>query len=158
MRLNVGCGADVRPGWVNVDCRRLHPEGEAFWCCDIRDLGERVEDESMDEVCAMDLLQFLPWRDVGPVLIALARKLRPGGRLYVEVPDLEEVVRSIADGRVSAEVAERALYGAQGYPEDTCRSFWTAGLVDKRLAMVGVVVERLEQQDGRIRAWGRRPS
>jgi predicted SAM-dependent methyltransferase len=158
MKLNLGCGDDFRRGWLNVDCRRLYPEGDDFLCCDLLALDGRLQDGCAEEIAAWDVLEYLPWREVDAVLVMLGKKLRPGGLLTLRVPDLEWAARDYAAGAIGHHEAQRRLYGGQGYPEDTYRSLWSRAEVERRLAMIGLAVERLEDQGDRIAAWARRPS
>jgi trans-aconitate methyltransferase len=158
MKLNLGCGDDYRPGWLNVDVRPLYPPSAEFWCGDLRDLDGRVADETADEIEARAVLEYLPWREVDAALVLLAKKLRPGGRLRVDVPDGEQLARAFLEGELSHATAQGLIYGAQGHAEDTRKSLWSAAAVQRRFDMIGVRVERLEHQDGRVRAWGTRLS
>jgi predicted SAM-dependent methyltransferase len=150
VKLNLGCGSDLRPGWLNVDCRRLHPEGPEFLCCDLLALDGHVEDGSADRIVARDVLDGIPWREVDAVLAMLGKKLRPGGVLTMRVLDGEQGARAFAAGTLGHHEAQRLLYGDQGYPEDTRRSLWSAAEISRRLEMIGLKMERLEQRRMRL--------
>jgi predicted SAM-dependent methyltransferase len=156
VKLNLGCGSDLRPGWLNVDCRPLYPEGREFLCGDLLALDGRVEDSSVERIVARDVLEYVPWREVDALLTMLGRKLRPGGVLLIRVPDGEQIARAFAGCTLSHHEAQRLLYGDEGYPEDTRQSLWTLVEVQRRLEMVGLTVERLEQRGMRLIARARR--
>ncbi len=158
MKLNLGCGADLRPGWLNVDCRRLHPEGPEFVCCDIQALDGRLDDGTADRILVRDVLDCLPWREVDAVLTVLGRKLRPTGVLVVRVADGEQIARVLAAGNLAHHESQRLLFGNQGYPEETRRSLWSQAELVRRLEMIGLTVERLEQRRLRLMVWARRPA
>jgi len=158
VKLNLGYGSDLRPRWLNVDCRRLHPEGPEFVCCDLLALDGRVEDGTADRIVARDVLDGIPWREVDALLTMLGRKLRRGGVLTIRVIDGEQVARAFAAGALGHHEAQRLLYGDQGYPEDTRRSLWSAAEVSRRLEMIGLKVERLEQRGMLLVARARRVS
>jgi predicted SAM-dependent methyltransferase len=146
MKLNLGCGADFRPGWLNVDARRLYPEGPEFLCCDLLALDGRIVDSAVDRILARDVLECIPWREVDALLAVLGKKLRPGGTLMLRVPDGEQIALSLLAGTLSHHEAQRLLCGDQGHPEDTRRSLWSTAEVHRRLEMVGLEVVRLEQR------------
>jgi predicted SAM-dependent methyltransferase len=156
MKLNLGCGADFRPGWLNVDCRRLYPEGPEFLCCDLLALDGRVADGSAGRILARDVLEHLPWREVDALLVVLGRKLRPGGVLALRVPDGEAIARAYAGGALTGHQAQQQIFGDQGIPEDTRRSLWSGAEVRRRLEMVGLKIERLEHRGIRIQVRARR--
>jgi SAM-dependent methyltransferase len=79
-RLNVGCGTDIRKGWINLDRARL-PGVDV-----VHDLGSLplpFGDGEFAEICAKDVLEHL---DYIPLLSELHRILRVGGVLHVQVP------------------------------------------------------------------------
>jgi predicted SAM-dependent methyltransferase len=146
LKLNLGCGEFLRPGWLNVDCRRLHPDGPEFLCCDLLGLDGRVEDGSVERILARDVLDCIPWREVEALLAVLVRKLRPGGSLSLRVRDGERIARLFAAGKLSHHQAQRLLLGDQARAEDTRRSLWSADEARRRLEMVGLKVEHLEHR------------
>jgi SAM-dependent methyltransferase len=79
-RLNLGCGTDIRSGWVNLDVAAL-PGVDVVH--DVSDLPLPFDDASFDEIAAKDVLEHLDWI---PVLRDLHRILRQGGRLEVTSP------------------------------------------------------------------------
>jgi SAM-dependent methyltransferase len=75
--LNVGCGDDLRTGYVNQDMAAL--PGVDMVC----ELGEEklpVEDGAFDVILARDVLEHV---DLIPALRELHRVLAPGGRLII---------------------------------------------------------------------------
>lgn len=79
-RLNLGCGADIRAGWVNLDKFSL-PGVDV--CHDIQIMPLPFDDGSFDEVLCKDILEHV---DYIPLLDELHRILKPGGCLMIQVP------------------------------------------------------------------------
>jgi SAM-dependent methyltransferase len=80
VRVNLGCGTDIRDGWVNID--RHDAPGVIQY--DISRLPLPFESGVVDEILASHVLEHLPcWEDLMP---ELHRILRPGGILEVRVP------------------------------------------------------------------------
>jgi SAM-dependent methyltransferase len=79
-RLNLGCGTDIRKGWVNLDQARL-PGVDVVH--DLSCLPLPFADSEFTEICAKDVLEHL---DYIPLLRELHRVLRVGGALDVQVP------------------------------------------------------------------------
>jgi SAM-dependent methyltransferase len=79
-RVNLGCGTDIRPGWVNLDSAAL-PGVDVVHA--IGDGPLPFDDASVDEVLAKDVLEHV---ELIPTMQELHRVLRPGGRLHVIGP------------------------------------------------------------------------
>jgi SAM-dependent methyltransferase len=85
VRLNLGCGTDVREGFVNLDHIAL-PGVDV-----VHDLSTGTlpfEDGVFDEVICKDVLEHL---DYVPVLREVHRVMRPGGLLHVESPHFTSI-------------------------------------------------------------------
>lgn len=93
-RLNLGCGPQVIPGWINAD--RRPATGVEAWG-DFRD-GLPLADASIDYAVAMHLLQDLAWCDIPPLLAEVRRVLKPGGILRIGVPDLDRAIDAYRRG------------------------------------------------------------
>lgn len=59
-----------------------------------------LNDASVDAVCAAETFQHLHAHEVEPALRDMRRVLKPAGFAFVQVPDLREVARHVADGRL----------------------------------------------------------
>lgn len=88
MRLELGSGYSPTPGFVHLDINPAAP--------DVQIVGTvfplQVPERSCDEIRAVDVLEHLPYRQTVPALKEWARALRPGGKLYVQVPDAASIM------------------------------------------------------------------
>ena len=78
VRLNVGCGRSVLPGWVNADVEPIPGAVRA----DVRRLP--WPDGTFEYVLASHVLEHIP--NVKQAVAELARVLRPAGTLEIRVP------------------------------------------------------------------------
>uniref|UniRef100_A0A6M3L8X1 Putative methyltransferase n=1 Tax=viral metagenome TaxID=1070528 RepID=A0A6M3L8X1_9ZZZZ len=81
MKLNLGCGTDIREKYFNVD--RFKLPGVNF----IHDLSIApwpFGNDSVDEILMYHVLEHLP--DTVEAMEELWRILKPGGRAYIRVP------------------------------------------------------------------------
>lgn len=92
-RMNLGCGPELAPGWVNVDVDErpgFDVSGTAapvYLCHDMR-RPFPVARESFDGVLMNHSLQQVRETEVHDVLVNVLRILRPGGCLRIIVPDV----------------------------------------------------------------------
>ena len=97
LRLNLGCGRDLRPGHLNVDIhvpKDLPPTCQ-FLQADLSQLPWPWADGSADSVMMLDFLEHFPYRYTGKVLAEAWRVLVPDGTLEVQVPDFTECARAV---------------------------------------------------------------
>jgi SAM-dependent methyltransferase len=80
MKLNAGCGNDIRPGWINLDKTKL---ANVDIVHDLEDLPLPFGNESFDEILCQDVLEHLEYV---PLMKDLHRILKKGGKLHVRVP------------------------------------------------------------------------
>lgn len=129
MRLNLGCGAAVADGWINVDyavgarLRRIPVVGALVGRLGIlnTDWDPRIvvhdlrkplpwTDASVDAIYSSHTLEHLD-REEGRRLIAEChRVLKPAGLLRIVVPDLKGYVAEYTTGRLAATEMLEALH------------------------------------------------
>ncbi|MBD0272146.1 MAG: methyltransferase domain-containing protein [Acetobacteraceae bacterium] len=148
VRLNVGCGWDRRPGFLNVDLQAFH---EPDLVADATDLP-MLPDGHFEEVVAQDVLEHLERERTVPALREWARLLAPGGVLALRVPSLLDTFGLLADParREPAAAAEviHLVYGTQGYRGDYHLSGFTAATLGAQLAEAGLLVCEAKLRDG----------
>jgi ubiquinone/menaquinone biosynthesis C-methylase UbiE len=87
IRLNLGCGDMLLPGYVNVDVAMERAGKQPDVCCDVRNLSA-FPDNHADEVMAIHVIEhFYRW-EVVDLLKEWVRVLKPGGKLVLECPNL----------------------------------------------------------------------
>ncbi len=80
LKVNLGCGTDIRPGWINLD--KAHLPGVDV----VHDLAAGplpFSSESCSEILCQDVLEHI---DYIPALKEIHRILRPGGVARIRVP------------------------------------------------------------------------
>lgn len=86
MKLNLGCGRDIKEGWRNVDCVDLPGVSQVYRLKDFWPWG----DNTFDEVYASHSLEHLPDRKVA--IEELWRVCAPGARVVIKLPDYRHVI------------------------------------------------------------------
>ncbi len=78
--LNLGCGDDVRPGWINLDCVPL-PGVDVVHS--LQNLPLPFESASFSTIACQNVLEHI---DYIPLMRECHRILKPGGELHIQVP------------------------------------------------------------------------
>ena len=108
MRLNLGCGDKILPGYVNVDVVQARAGKRPDVICDLHDLAP-FADASADEILSVHVVEHF-WRwEIRDVLREWARVLKPGGRLIVECPNIHSACEAFLQN--PAESAKEDLRG-----------------------------------------------
>jgi len=79
-KLNLGCGRNIKKGWVNLDCANI-PGVDVVH--DIEKLPLPFNDEEFDKIFCEDILEHIEYI---PVLKDLYRILKPSGNVKIRVP------------------------------------------------------------------------
>jgi SAM-dependent methyltransferase len=153
MKLNLGCGGDVREGWLNIDVRKTHPK---VLVLDLeKELLRPFPDGSVDEILAKDFIEHLSWRVVEDFLRDCYRVLKRGGRMFIQVPDLEAIARKVIlnpDFKYGDLSGWKAIsfwvYGGQEYSENTHKAGFTILTLKQLLESIGFVVEKIGGDGG----------
>ena len=80
-KLNMGCGRDLRPGYLNADDKAL---AGIDVLCDFSRFPWPFKDDAFEEVLAVHVLEHLP--DTVRVMEEIHRVTTPGARSTIEVP------------------------------------------------------------------------
>ena len=97
VRLNLGCGDKVLPGYVNVDVAEARGGRKPDVLCDLRRL-DVFETDSADEILSVHVVEHF-WRwEVLDVLREWLRVLRPGGVMILECPNLATACAELLKG------------------------------------------------------------
>jgi len=83
MKLNLGCGDDIREGWINIDLAP-GPGVDRVW--NLEETPLPYEDGTIDEIFASHVIEHLYPHQWHELIRDFHRMLRPGGRLEIRVP------------------------------------------------------------------------
>jgi hypothetical protein len=113
-RLELGSGTHPTPGFTHLDINPNSPDVDIVGTA----WPLNLPDESVGEIRAVDVLEHLSYWDTPKILADWFRVLRPGGLLYVQVPDAERIMRWFIDTpdrlveRLPANLPQTPLAGA----------------------------------------------
>jgi SAM-dependent methyltransferase len=99
LRLNIGCGHNALPGWLNVDL-----EGGRHGTTYMDALRPYpLPDNALDAILCEHLIEHLPVEGGQFLLKEAHRVLKPGGAIRVVTPDLMSLARMCVNGPGEAE-------------------------------------------------------
>lgn len=111
MKVNVGAGTVVLPGWINTD---------VLWRSDMYlDLTKPwpVPTESIDRIYGDNVIEHFSLQTARDVLRHCYRALRPGGAIRLATPDLERTARAyLEDPALTSAHLDR--HRRHGYPAE----------------------------------------
>jgi predicted SAM-dependent methyltransferase len=128
----LGCGDDIRKGFINLDIRSL----KDMSVCDVSNDKEMKRYRGADEILALDILEHFPREEARRVLKMWIELLRPGGMITIRCPDFRHVMTLPQ----SDERTELLLYGGQDYPENFHKCGFTVATLTKLLEDNGLGV------------------
>lgn len=89
IKLNLGCGNDIKPGYINID--RYNNTGNVDLKADVGDLP--FSDNSVGEIFTSHVFEHIGLNDIYSVIEEWRRVLEINGKLILRLPNLEKEVR-----------------------------------------------------------------
>jgi SAM-dependent methyltransferase len=118
VRLNLGCGDKILPGYVNVDIAASRAGMKPDLICDLRQLP--MADGYADEILSVHVIEHFYYWEAVPLLKEWVRVLKPGGRLVVECPNLlsaaQELIQNPEAGALPNKKGQKTMWVFYGDP------------------------------------------
>jgi predicted SAM-dependent methyltransferase len=108
MKLHVGCGRKILPGYVHVDTQ---PYNHVDHVCDMMKLDDIIKKDSVDEIYVCHALEHVPRGKAQEVLKTFYDILKEGGHLRVSVPDFDAVVKRYNENENNVEELQGLMVG-----------------------------------------------
>jgi predicted SAM-dependent methyltransferase len=146
-RLNVGCGMDMKPGYLNVDFQDYHAP-DVF--ADVRELAD-FPTGHFEEVFACDVLEHVGRTETPYTLAVWNRVLAPGGKLWIRTTSLmglfelfrHKDYRSVAQQQLLTQF----LFGTQAYTGDFHMTGFTEITMRHYVTAAGFRIDKLATRD-----------
>lgn len=89
MKLLLGAGRQCRKGWTTVDANGAFEPDILAYAHDL----PMIDTATVSEIEAVDVLEHISYRDTDRAIAEWARVICAGGRLFVQVPDADLIMR-----------------------------------------------------------------
>lgn len=93
VRLNLGCGDKILEGHINVDYVSERKGGHVDVQCDLRALS--FPENHADEILAVHVIEHFYYWEAKEILEHWNNKLKPGGKIILECPNILEAARQL---------------------------------------------------------------
>ena len=158
----IGAGEDKYNDCLRLDVRK-DVKPDVVW--DLEKLPLPFKNEELDMIIAKDVIEHITFHKTEALLKDLYRVLKHGGRIYMQVPDLEAIARKIIldpnfcyGDLCGWKAISYWVYGGQDYPENTHKAGFTIPTLKKLLESLGFQVEEIKNDNGtNIQCWARKP-
>jgi predicted SAM-dependent methyltransferase len=133
INVHIGAGLINLQGWINIDARKFsHIHIEA------NDLELRMfSDGVIQQVYLCHVFEHFSYTDAMNILNILFKKLSPGGRIIISVPDFSKIVDVFCECDNDISVIRDALMGGQNYEYNFHKSMFTKKLLSDYLTAAG---------------------
>lgn len=154
-KINMGCGYDKQPGYLNIDS---DPATEPDFLVRDNDLSV-LPQGYFEEIFANDVLEHIPRIFTASALFDWALLLKPGGRLFVQSSYIFGVIDVMrrTDTFKTAFNWNRCLFGNQAHPGDYHFTGFTHKTLRTYLRAVGFTPDDFQiKDDWLIYGWAAR--
>jgi len=118
VRLHLGCGDKIWPGgFVNCD---LHAEADVRVDC--KKLP--FDADYADEIHSIHFVEHVPRMDLENMLIDWHRVLKPGGKIYLELPCMNKMAQHIVNGETNMRMTLLGIFGDPRDPKPGMMHQW----------------------------------
>jgi predicted SAM-dependent methyltransferase len=148
--INIGCGSDIRPYWINCD---IDPKHESVTKLDITNINDLqwLQSKSADIITSDHVIGYMTIAQADNFFRSCFACLKEGGVLIIEFPDLGKIVNQIqlldySSGTIDDDYIEiiRSIYAydrsdamSTNFDMKTYITGWTHEYLICRLKLIG---------------------
>jgi len=155
IKLHLGCGGQNWDGFIDVDDYPAH-DCKPDLKCSITDLP--YEENTVDEIWLVHVLEHLYLWDVEDAVAHWFHILKSGGKLVVEVPCMDKIIRNFQNKETDWRLTFLGIFGEQieGMPQMVHKWCYSTAQLSQLFKQVGFQCEikepiyHMKQRDIRI--------
>lgn len=130
--LNLGCGSDIRSGFVNIDIEAVSSDVQVG---DARKL--EYKDESVDMIVAVNLLESFRQQEIFPALKEWNRVLKYEAELLIQVPLFRLIYDAYQSGELQQTKFTELIFGESREEEQINKSIFDERYLRKLIEKAG---------------------
>lgn len=112
MKLNLGCGEDIRHNYINIDLKSNNScPKEIYRQGDIQSLDWICANGDVEEILALDVLSYIPITHMLSMFKNWAQKLSKGGILKISTPDAFTLAKMLVQDAIQLKDFSLTLFG-----------------------------------------------
>lgn len=111
MKLNLGCGQDIRPDYLNIDIAEKDVNSRMFKTGCVKSIDWICENETVEEILAIDILPYIPPHELQHTIKNWVKKLKPNGIIKISIIDLFAISEAFVRGQASVDELIVLLFG-----------------------------------------------
>ena len=119
IRLNLGCGDDIKKEFINIDISKFH---ENILNIDIKDIKSNFSENTVDEIYAKDVLEHVGLPNAKKFLKDWSSLLKKGGFITLITPCLDLFIDAFRKNLIDEEKFNYLLFA--GVHWDKGKPFW----------------------------------
>jgi predicted SAM-dependent methyltransferase len=145
IKLNLGCGPDIKDGYLNID---TCPLDDRVLKQDIRNL--KFEDGSVDEIYAKDIIEHMSLSDFEKSVQNWSKICKSGATLFIQTICWDSIIRAYYANVWNLETVIYMLFAGKNWvdgverPEDFHKSVYSADLINNILSKNNFSIEKIE--------------
>jgi predicted SAM-dependent methyltransferase len=117
MKLNLGCGPDIKPGYINIDSCAID---NSVIIMDIKNLN--FPDNSIEEIYAKDIIEHLSITETINLINTCGRICKPGAKIFIQTINIDEMISAYQNGVWNLNVLNYMLFAGKNWVDNISRN------------------------------------
>jgi len=113
MRINLGCGYDIRNGYINIDINKKDLPDNLYKQGDMENLDWLTDDNTIEEILALNILQYIDPNSLDKSFENWYKKLINGGVIKIYLPDTYCVAKALSQDQISMSEFQKIILGTK---------------------------------------------
>lgn len=118
----------------------LEQETDSIKRCDIKNLNNFVDDGEVEELIAINILEYFNANKIPEILSHWIKKVAINGKIIISVTNVYDVARCFVNGIINLETFNGLVHGTNEKPYMVRRSCLTSTLIENFLKSAGLKI------------------